>query len=153
MKRPALLATLAPLVVASLSIPLLVAKSRERQARWPAEMNWRCQALTGSIIGFRDARGRYPEAISELVSEKLLTEQELQALSFQSSPGAEPVPWRYFPTAPAGILLTSPGTVVPWSGHAGFHHVGFNDSSVQAMSPDKWLALQREIAGEFPPSR
>lgn len=153
MKRPALLATLALLVVASLSIPLLVAKSRERQRQWPAEMNRRCQALAGSIIGFRDARGRYPEAISELVSEKLLTGQELQALSFQSSPGAEPVPWRYFPAAPAGILLASPGTVVPWPGHAGFHHVGFKDSSVQAMSPAKWRALQREIAGELAPSR
>ena len=153
MKRPALLATLALLVVASLSITLLVARSRERQGQWPAEMNRRCQALAGSIIGFRDARGRYPEAISELVAEKLLTEQELQALSFQPSPGSDPVPWRYFPAAPAGILLASPGTVVPWPGHAGFHQVGFNDSSVQAMSPDKWLALQREIAGELPPSR
>ena len=145
MKRPALLATLALLVVASLSITLVGAKSRERQRQWPAEMNRRCQALAGAIIGFREARGRYPESLPELVSENALTESELRELSFQSSPGSDPIPWKYFPAAPEGILLASPEAVVPWSGHSGIYQVGFEDSSVQGFTTDKWESLQRRM--------
>lgn len=153
MKRPALLTTLALLVVASLSITLLVARSRERQRQWPVEMNRRCQSLTGSILGFREARGRYPNSLSELVSENVLTEPELRALSFQSSPGSDPLPWRYLPTAPEGILLASPESVIPWAGHSGFYQVGFKDSSVQGLTSSKWESLQRRVTKEVPPSR
>lgn len=153
MKRPAILAAFALLVVALLSITVLVARSRERQRQWPAEMNRRCQSLTGSIIAFHDARGRYPESISELVSEEFLSDQGLRSLSFQRSPGSDPSPWTYFPTAPAGILLASPEAVIPWAGHSGIHPVGFEDSSVQGLTADKWESLQRRMDKEPARSR
>lgn len=151
MKRPAIFAITALLVVASLSITFLVARSRERQRQWPAEMNRRCQAFAGSIIGFREARGRYPESLSELVSGNVLSESELRELSFQPSPGSDLIPWRYFPMAPEGILLASPEAVVPWAGHSGFYQVAFADSSVQGLATDKWESLWRRMTQE-PPS-
>lgn len=153
MKRPAIFAITAFLVVVALSITLVSARSRERQRQWPAEMNRRCQALAGSIIGFREARGRYPESLFELVSGNVLTESGLRELSFQSSPGSDLVPWMYFPTAPEGILLASPEAVVPWAGHSGFCQVGFTDRSVQGLTLDKWESLQRRMTKEPPASR
>lgn len=153
MKRPVIIAIVAVLAVVSVSSAVLVAIQRERQRQWPEEMNRRCQSLAGSIVGFREARGRYPASLAEPVSEGALTPSDLSALSFQAFPGADPLPWSYFPEAPRQILLVSPGTVTPWPGHSGFHHVGFDDSSVQAMSLVKWRTLQSDIDRENPPSR
>ena len=153
MKRPLVFALLTFLAVASISIVVLVARQRERQRHWPAEMNRRCHSLAGSILEFREARSRYPASLDELVSEGVLTRSDLSALSFQASTGADPLPWNYFPEAPRQVILVSPGTVIPWPGHSGFHHVGFDDSSVQAMSHDKWRILQRDIARGNPTSR
>jgi hypothetical protein len=86
-------------------------RDREIRRRWPGIQLTNAVTIGRKLWPYREAHGKYPERLSDLVADGIFKAEELEALRFQSAPGAPREDWIYqVPGRLDAIAIESPRT-------------------------------------------
>lgn len=88
-----------------------ILRDREIRRNWPARQMRNAVTIGCKLWPYHEAHGKYPERLGDLVADGIFTAEELEALRFQSAPGAPREDWIYHvPPRLNAIAIESPHT-------------------------------------------
>ena len=84
-------------------------RDRELRRSWPGIQLTNAVTIGRKLWPYREAHGKYPERLSDLVADGIFKADELESLRFQSAPGAPREDWIYqVPGRMEAITIESP---------------------------------------------
>lgn len=128
---------------------LLWWKRRDEEIRreWPGRQLTNAVTMGRKLWPYREAHGKYPERLSDLVADGIFKADELEALRFQSAPGAPREDWIYqVPGRMEAIAIESPRSL----GEVGFRIIVRADGGGEVVRSEAVYTLIRKRELEAP---